>query len=276
MQVAGFPGAPRAFPVDTGKVNAHGSRGASALQLALLSDIHSNVQALEACLRHAAERGAERYAFLGDFVGYGGDPRGVVQIVADHVARGAVAIKGNHDEALERRDCYFNDAAQAAIDLAHLMLAPEQKQFLAGLPLIVHEFDICFAHASAASPERWRYIDTPEAAAECADAAVASFTFCGHVHDQVLFFESGPGRMREFRPVPGTPIPLRGGRRWVALVGSVGQPRDRNPRAAYTMFDTETEQITFHRVAYDAMAAANTIRASGLPDSLALRLEMGI
>ena len=228
------------------------------------------------CLEHAEGQGAERYAFLGDHVGYGGDPGGVVRIIAEYVARGAVAIKGNHDEALEKRGNYFNDAAQAAIDLAHLMLGPEQKQFLAGLPLIIHEFDLCFAHASAASPEKWRYIDSPDAALACADAALASFTFCGHVHDQVLYFESGQDRMREFRPVPGTPIPLRGGRRWVMLVGSVGQPRDRNPRAAYTMFDTDREQVTFYRVAYDAMAAADTIRASGLPDSLANRVELGI
>lgn len=245
------------------------------MQIALLSDIHSNVQALHACLFHAEERGAERYAFLGDFVGYGGDPRGVVQIIADYVALGAVALKGNHDEAIEQRGSYFNEAAQAALDLARLMLSIEQKQFLAGLPFVVREDGICFAHASAASPEKWHYIDSPGAALRCADAAQASYTFCGHVHDQVLFFESG-GRMSEFRPVPGTPIPVRGGRRWVVLVGSVGQPRDHNPAAAYTMFDSTRQQVTFHRVAYDALAAADKIRECGLPASLAYRVELGI
>ena len=246
------------------------------MQIALLSDIHSNVHALHACLRHASERGAERYAFLGDFVGYGADPQGVVDVVADYAARGAVVLKGNHDEAIEKRESYFNDAAQAALDLARKLLSAEQKRFLAQLPLIAREDAICYAHASAAAPEKWPYIDSPDAALRCVDAALAPYAFCGHIHDQVLFFEVSGGRMSEFRPVPGMPIPIRAGRRWVVLVGSVGQPRDRNPAAAYTMFDSSSSQVTFHRVAYDVRAAADRIRQCGLPASLAYRVEMGI
>ena len=82
--------------------------------------------------------------------------------------------------------------------------------------------------------------------------------------------------MREFRPVAGTPIPVRGHRRWVAIVGSVGQPRDRNPAAAYALFESARRQITFYRVPYDAGAAADKIRRAGLPGSLAVRVEMGI
>ena len=88
----------------------------------------------------------------------------------------------------------------------------------------------------------------------------SAYTFCGHVHDQVLYFEGANGQMKEFRPVAGTPIPVRGHRRWVAIVGSVGQPRDRNPAAAYTLFDSERRQLTFFRVPYDASAAADKIR----------------
>ena len=84
------------------------------------------------------------------------------------------------------------------------------------------------------------------------------------------------GRMCEFRPSPGSPVPMPGRRRWLAIVGSVGQPRDRNPAAAYALFDRRLEQLTFHRVAYDAGAAANSIRRSGLPESLAFRVELGI
>jgi diadenosine tetraphosphatase ApaH/serine/threonine PP2A family protein phosphatase len=246
------------------------------LLIALLSDIHSNIQALEACLLHARDRGAERHAFLGDFVGYGADPQGVIDVISGHAARGAVVLKGNHDEAIDKRGNYFNEAAQAALELARDVLSDEQKIFLAGLPLIVRDGPICYVHASAASPEKWHYIDSPGAAQRCADAAQASYTFCGHVHDQVLYFEGSRGRMSEFRPVPGTPIPVREGRRWVVLVGSVGQPRDRNPAAAYAMFDSSRQQVTFHRVAYDAAAAAGRIRSCGLPESLAFRVELGI
>ena len=129
---------------------------------------------------------------------------------------------------------------------------------------------------SAASPQRWDYIDSPSAAKRCADATDAAYTFCGHVHDQLLYFENANGRMSEFRPAPSTTIPVRRRRRWVAIVGSVGQPRDRNPAAAYTLFDHAREQITFYRVPYDATAAANRIRNCGLPESLASRVELGI
>lgn len=246
------------------------------MRIALLSDIHANTEALVACLRHAGERGADRFAFLGDLVGYGADPGGVIDIVIRYAAEGAVALKGNHDQAVEKSAGYFNEAALAAIEWARKTLTDEQKRFLASLPLVARDGPVCYVHASAASPERWDYIDSPSAAQRCADAADSSYTFCGHVHDQVLYFENTNGRMSEFRPISGTPIRVRGHRRWVAIVGSVGQPRDRNPAAAYTLFDRAREQITFYRVPYDARAAADRIRQCGLPESLACRVELGI
>jgi diadenosine tetraphosphatase ApaH/serine/threonine PP2A family protein phosphatase len=246
------------------------------LQIALLSDIHANLEALNACTTHAREHGATRFAFLGDLVGYGADARAVVEIVSRHVAEGALAVKGNHDEAVEKASGYFNDATLAAIEWARESLTAEQKRFLATLPLIVRDGDICLVHASSANPARWDYVDSATEARRCIDATDAAYTFCGHLHDQALYFESGQGRMREFRPVPGTPIPVRGHRRWLAIVGSVGQPRDRNPAAAYTLFDRARGEITFFRVAYDAGAAAQKIRSCGLPASLAFRVELGI
>jgi len=246
------------------------------MRIALLSDIHSNTQALDACLANAEERGVDRYVFLGDFVGYGGDPAGVVRTIAAKVREGAIALKGNHDEAVERGGGYFNDAALAAIELARSALDAGQRRFLDELPLIVREGERCFVHASAASPSKWDYVDSASAALRCADAAQTRYVFCGHVHDQALYFESAEGKMREFRPTSGVAIPVRRGRRWVALVGSVGQPRDRNPAASYAIFDAAREQITFFRVAYDARAAAERIRDAGLPASLAYRVEQGI
>ena len=250
--------------------------GVRSLRIALLSDIHANTEALIACMRHADERGAQRFAFLGDFVGYGADPGGVMDIVIRHTEQGAVALKGNHDQAIEKSAGYFNDAALAAIDWARRTLTDGQKRFLASLPLLVRDGAVCYVHASAASPERWDYIDSAPAAKRCVEAAKSSYTFCGHVHDQLLYFENAQGRMSPFRPTPGTPIPVRGPRRWLAIVGSVGQPRDRNPAAAYAMFDLGREHLTFYRVPYDAMAAAERIRKCGLPESLAYRVELGI
>lgn len=246
------------------------------MRVALLSDIHANLEALDACLAHARARGAERLALLGDFVGYGADAVAVVDAVMRCAGDGAIAIKGNHDEAIDRPRGYFNEQALAALDWARTTLTGDQKRFLADLPLRVDEPPICFVHASADTPQRWDYVDSPGSALRCVQAADAPYTFCGHLHDQILYFETTKGKMSAFVPTPGTPIPVRNARRWLAIVGSVGQPRDRNPAAAYALFDTAGPEITFYRVAYDHHSAAEKIRRAGLPAALAHRVEAGI
>jgi diadenosine tetraphosphatase ApaH/serine/threonine PP2A family protein phosphatase len=248
-----------------------------AVRIALFSDIHANLEALEACLAHASTQRAERHALLGDFVGYGADAAPVIDIVMREARAGHVVVKGNHDAAIgSRAGGYFNEQAQAALDWARETLGDEHKRFLAELPLRSEHAPSLFVHASADTPERWTYIDSPGAALRCAQSSGWPYTFCGHVHDQVLYFETVGGRMSAFRPRPGTPIPMRDRRRWVAVVGSVGQPRDRNPSAAYALFDDVRRELTFFRVAYDHHAAAEKIRRAGLPASLAFRVETGI
>jgi diadenosine tetraphosphatase ApaH/serine/threonine PP2A family protein phosphatase len=254
----------------------NGQNKGAGLVIALLADVHSNLEALSACLAHANEGGAGRYAFLGDLVGYGADPQGVVDIVARYAAQGAIVVKGNHDAAVEKRAGYMNDTTTEAIDWTRKVLPEDRKAFLARLPLCLRDESMCFVHASAASPERWHYVDSPAAAQKSAEAAQTPYTFSGHVHDQVLYYQGTNGKMSAFRPLQGSPVSVRNHRRWLALVGSVGQPRDRNPAAAYALFDTSREQITFHRVPYDHLAAARKIRQAGLPASIAYRVEMGI
>ena len=246
------------------------------MRIALLSDIHGNLQALRSCLDDACEKGATRFVFLGDFVGYGADPGGVIDLVAQHVAEGAFAVRGNHDEAIYRSSSYMNEMAMCAIKYAQQVLTPEQILFLRNLPMIARENSCCFVHASAASPDKYPYVDSPSAAQRCAEASDLPHTFCGHVHEQRLYF-AVPGRhMNVFRPMPGVSVPVPAHRRWVALVGSVGQPRDGNPQAAYAIFDIEQVAITFCRVPYDHHAAAARIREVGLPESIAFRVESGI
>jgi diadenosine tetraphosphatase ApaH/serine/threonine PP2A family protein phosphatase len=253
-----------------------GYDGRDIVRHALLSDIHANLEALDGCLAHAREHGADAHAFLGDLVGYGADAAAVVERVRDYASRGAVAIKGNHDDALERPAGYFNDQARAALDWARETLDAGARAFLAGLPMIVRDDPVCYVHASADRPERWTYVDSAATAAKCVAEAHETFTFCGHVHDQRLYFETPHGKMSPFVPTPGTPIPLSSRRRWLAIVGSVGQPRDRRTAAAYALYDDERREITFHRVPYDAKAAADKIRRAGLPGALAHRVELGI
>jgi diadenosine tetraphosphatase ApaH/serine/threonine PP2A family protein phosphatase len=246
------------------------------LRVALLSDIHANLEALQACLAHARERGVDGHALLGDLVGYGADAQATLDIVMRLVSDGAVAVKGNHDAAIERPDSYFNFDARASLDWARNTLRDEQRAFMRSLPLTVDRAPSLFVHASAASPARWDYVDSGAAAQRCVDAAQSTYTFCGHVHDQQLYFRNSRGRMSVFVPTAGDAIPLRGPRPWLAIVGSVGQPRDRNPAAAYAVFDDDAREITFYRVAYDQHAAAAKIRAAGLPEALAYRVEQGI
>ncbi|MBS0335424.1 MAG: metallophosphoesterase [Proteobacteria bacterium] len=244
--------------------------------LALLSDIHSNLEALEACLRHARENGAERYAFLGDLVGYGADPQAVVDRIANYAREGSVVLKGNHDEAVRTPSDYMNRTAAEAIAWTRGALAPESKAYLDSLPLCVRGGETCFVHASAAHPGRWEYVDSPAEAARSMAAARTTYTFSGHVHDQALYFRRPTGKVGWIAPLPGRPMPVPPHSDWLALVGSVGQPRDGNPAAAYALFDPANATITFHRVPYDHRAAADKVRAAGLPAILAYRLEEGI
>ena len=246
------------------------------MRIALLSDIHANLEALEACLAHARSRDVEMHVLLGDFVGYGADACAVVAAVRRLVEAGGIALKGNHDAAMARIDSYFNDDARASLELARASLDDEQQRFLAHLPLTATRGSATFVHASAARPERWDYVDSPSAAKRSIDAAHAAYTFSGHVHDQELYFLGAGGKAVAFRPVQGSPLPVGRHRRWLALVGSVGQPRDNNPAAAYAQFDTERERMTFRRVPYDQLAAAEKIRQAGLPASIAYRVEKGI
>ena len=244
--------------------------------IALFSDIHGNLEAFEACLKQAGKLGATRFAFLGDLVGYGADPELVVATVMRHAAEGAVAVRGNHDDAIEKSAAYMNDSARESIAWTRKAISTERKTFLASLPLVVHEGSTCFVHASAAAPARWDYVDSAPAAHRSAEAAGTTYTFSGHVHEQALYFELAKGRWSAFVPTPGKPVPVRSHRRWLALVGSVGQPRDGKPAAAFAVFDVGREELTFHRVAYDNLAAARKIRQAGLPESHAYRVEKGI
>jgi diadenosine tetraphosphatase ApaH/serine/threonine PP2A family protein phosphatase len=246
------------------------------VKLALFADIHANLEALEACLAHAREQGADHHAFLGDLVGYGADPGPVVDRVAEHATRGAVVVLGNHDQAVVEDRCdTMNHLAAQAIAWTRTAISRSQRDFLAGLPLVVRQEDRVFVHATCHDPELWIYVSDSLRAARSLEAAGAAYVFSGHVHEPVLYFASLVSRPTPFRPVPGVPIPVAPRRRWLAIVGSTGQPRDGNTAACYALFDGDRATLTYFRVAYDAHAAAAKVRRAGLPPRLAHRLEYG-
>lgn len=246
------------------------------MKLALFADVHANLEALEACLAHADESGAERYAFLGDLVGYGADPGPVIEVVAACLARGAIAVRGNHDAAVVDGDSTaMNRAAAAAVAWTRTQITPGQRAFLAGLPLIAREGEAVFVHGSPDAPEQFVYVSDPLRAARALAAAGARYVFAGHVHEPVLYYTGAADRPMPFRPQPGVALRVPPHRSWLAIVGSAGQPRDGNPAASYALADLERSALTFHRVAYDCRAAAEKVRRAGLPEVLARRLERG-
>lgn len=243
--------------------------------IALLADIHANREAFQACLDDAASAGAERYVFLGDLVGYGPDPEWVVERVGAMVEEGALAIQGNHDEAASGEDDRMSAVAHAAIVWTRARLSAAHKAFLAGLPLDLHDDDRLYVHASASAPADWIYVLGAREAFGCLRATAQRIVFCGHTHIPALFNESAASLPGQHTPVAGKPTPLLAQRRWLAVLGAVGQPRDRNPAACYGLYDEDTRRLTYVRVPYDTDVTARKIRAAGLPSALAARLLSG-
>jgi diadenosine tetraphosphatase ApaH/serine/threonine PP2A family protein phosphatase len=243
--------------------------------LAVFADIHANRQAFAACLDYARARGAERIICLGDYVGYGGDPEWTVETVMDLVASGAMAVRGNHDNAVSTPSESMNAEAQAAIEWTRGRLSSAQRRFLAELPFELWDDDRLYVHSEASNPQRWRYVQNAPDAARSIISTQAHASFCGHIHRPALYSMSATAKMTSFIPTAGVPVQLLRGRQWLAVVGSVGQPRDGDRAAAFAMFDTETEQLTYCRVPYDVEAAAKRIRENGLPHWLADRLLVG-
>ena len=249
------------------------------MKIALLSDIHANIQALDACLGHARKQGALRFAVLGDLVGYGGDPGAVVQRVMAMAQDGALVIKGNHDEKAVAPPLAPKTMGDSTAAWTHLQLSAQEKTFLDTLPLTLRHESALLVHASVEAPELWRYVYDRQAAALSLDAATAlegvHYVFGGHVHFQTLYYRGPAGGITKFLPLAGVAIPVARAHHWLATIGSVGQPRDGNADAMYALLDTGIDHITFYRVPYDHQAAAATIRQAGLPHFFADRLAMG-
>lgn len=245
------------------------------MKLAVLTDIHANREALTAVLADVAARGCDRIAVLGDVVGYGPDPVWCADRVAALMAEGAICVLGNHDEAALGRGGPMNANAQRAIDWTRKQLGPDQLAFLQSLPLTVTLDDLFLVHASAQAPGDWIYITSDLKAVGAFRATRSRLILVGHVHVPMLVSQDLSGVVREQRVKPGQPVPLIRSRRWLAVVGSVGQPRDRNPAAGYAIYDSALNELTFRKVPYDCAETARKVRAAGLPEALALRLLSG-
>jgi len=240
------------------------------LRYAVLSDVHGNLEALTAVLEAADESGADALLCLGDLVGYGPDPNEVVELVR---ARGATAVRGNHDEAAIQpgRETRFNAWGQDAIRWSRRRLTGENHEYLGALPLAAVVDGVLLVHACASEPDTWRYIlDLDEAAVEFT-AFKERLCLFGHSHIPLAVESAG----RRTSVLEGDRVIFEDGKRYMVNVGSVGQPRDGDPRAAFGLLDLDLGTLLIRRVEYDAAATRAKIIDAGLPVFLGDRLLKG-
>ena len=246
------------------------------MQVAVFSDIHANLPAFEAILRDSDDVGVEERWCLGDVIGYGADPDLCVELARE---RCEVCLVGNHDLAVlgELDTSTFSGAAAAAVEWTSGHTSKQNLRFLSGLSPSDTSRDAALYHASPRDPV-WEYVLWPEQAADCLAVQDKRVSFVGHSH-VALFFTAAPGsedgeEANGWQAGAGTRLEIDEGR-WLINPGSVGQPRDGDPRAAWLELDTETWEATYHRVGYDIERAARSIEVAGLPDHLARRLFLG-
>ena len=245
------------------------------MRIGLLADLHANREAVEACAKALDAAGCRHWVVLGDLVGYGADPGWVIDWVRERVEHGAVAVLGNHDQAVMHADVESMGPAIGAVTAwTHAILDEDQLGFLRALPMQVVEEDRLYVHANAWAPADWAYVSNRLAASRSLLATPAWLTFCGHVHEPALY-NLQAASASHFTPGSRVGIPLSSQRRWLAIPGSCGQPRDGNPAAACAWFDTDSRQLGFLRVPYNHERAAGKIRAAGLPAVFANRLGEG-
>lgn len=242
------------------------------MKVAVVSDIHSNLQAFEAVLEAVADSDAAELWCLGDIVGYGADPDACVELARRHVA---VCLAGNHDIAVagELSLDEFTRGASIAAQWTREVIAPANLSFLADLRPQGEEGQVGLYHASPRDPV-WEYVLSALLAELCLDAQAHRVCLIGHSHVASSFvrYEGEPATGEPCRE--GTELDIATGE-WLLNPGSVGQPRDGDPRAAWVLLDLDGQAASYRRTPYDVSGAAAAIRAARLPDSLAERLEYG-
>jgi predicted phosphodiesterase len=240
------------------------------MRIALLSDIHSNLAALDTVLTSLGSVDAVWH--LGDVVGYGPEPDAVVERLA---AVGAVGVRGNHDAAAVTGEGieYFNVDARRAIQWTSGTISPATRDWLAALPETRAEGDFMLVHGSPRGPV-WEYVTSAPVAR--ASLAALDVPYCLHGHTHVpAVFRDDDGAIELIAPRDGSLLRLDG-RPLLLNPGSVGQPRDGDPEASYAILDTDRHEATWHRVAYDIAATQAAMQAVGLPERLVTRLDHGL
>ncbi len=243
------------------------------MRIGIFSDVHANIEALTTVMEAYKEERIDKYVCIGDTVGYGASPNECCDIIRNVAA---FTILGNHDAAVAGRMdySYYYDAARHALDLHARQLSEENMAWLRSLPYKVEDGDITFCHGSPLNLEEFEYIFSKEQAAQCLPIwnQLGKVTFIGHSH-LCKSFALTDDTVYE---VVAEKFVVRPDHRYIVSVGSVGQPRDYDNRASYTIYDTDEKTFEFKRVAYDIDAAAQKIFDAELERNFGNRLFLGV
>jgi len=233
------------------------------MKIAILSDIHGNLQALQSVFSTIDLMDIREIICLGDIVGYGANPNECIELIQ---SRKIPSVVGNHDKAVigEIPIENFSEAARRGVLWTQSVISPANKNFLASLNFSIKEYDTLFVHGSPDSPENFRYLFDQEDAAESFHAFTEQICYIGHTHRPEIFCEDGITDQ------------LMLDKRYIVNVGSVGQPRDGDRRSCFVVYDTEQFTANFIRVEYDIEKARTNILEAGLPQKLADRLLIGV
>ncbi|MBI3322997.1 MAG: metallophosphoesterase family protein [Candidatus Omnitrophica bacterium] len=240
------------------------------MRYGVFSDVHSNLEALEAVLGEMERERVDRLLCAGDLVGYGADPGACLARIR---GAGACSVCGNHDCAVIGRLAldWFNENARASLEWTTPRLPGPEKEYLAGLPYTWKDASVTMVHSALDNPKSWRYVLDPAGAEACLSAQETPIAFFGHTHVPGIFLlEEGMARFRRAEQ-----FTLGAGQKALVNVGSVGQPRDGDPRAAYVLYDSDAGRVEIRRVAYPVEKAQRKILEAGLPEFLAARLAIG-
>ena len=241
------------------------------MRWAIISDIHANLQALEAVLRKADSVGWDRMICLGDIVGYGAEPDECVELVS---ARCEATVMGNHDAAVlgTADTSHFSIPAREAVEWTAGRLSADNRRYLRDLPYSMEFDSFEIVHSTPEDPPAWHYLLSEFDAAALYDSFGADLLFYGHTHRACVFQRSGGGEVNRLEPQGFAPA---AGNRYIINAGSVGQPRDGDPRASFVLLDTQGRWVEFYREQYDIELAQRRIVDAGLPRILATRLSHG-
>jgi diadenosine tetraphosphatase ApaH/serine/threonine PP2A family protein phosphatase len=246
------------------------------MRIGILGDIHANAEAMRAVVAAMRADGVEQWVQVGDIVGYGPEPSVCIDMVRE---LGCITCMGNHDAAvLDRLDTsYFNNFARTAIHWTRSRLRPEDLAFLGGLELVVRRPPFTVVHGTMHLPEQFGYVISPVEALDSLEHQDTQLCFVGHSHVPAIYLrrDATPDDIHVV-PHSEAEISIRGFDKVLMNVGSVGQPRDEDPRAAYGLVDTELQVAAIRRVAYDIPGVQKKIIAAGLPEVLANRLALGV